>query len=93
MYELNGIVYAGELKKPIKVISARPLENHQLLLKFATGETKIYDVKPLLGKPVFIALKDESVFNSVYVDGGTAVWCDGEIDIAPETLFVDGITK
>ena len=92
MYELDGIVYAGEPIKPIKVISVRLLENYKLLLKFATGEVKIYDVLPLLNKPVFALLKDEDIFKSVYVESGTAVWNDGDIDIAPETLFIDGIT-
>lgn len=35
-------------------------------------------------------LKNKELFNSVYIDYGTLVWNDGEIDIAPETLFEEG---
>lgn len=37
-------------------------------------------------------LKNKEVFDRVYVEYGTLVWNDGEIDIAPETLLADGVS-
>lgn len=87
MYILNDIVYAGEPEPIITVCGVRPLEDFKLWLRFSTGETKIFDVKPLLDTPVFKPLSDPEVFKGVYIDYGVTVWNDGEIDIAPETLY------
>ena len=87
MYELNGMVYAGDPSPMITVKTVRPLANYRLLVRFSTGEDKKIDVSSLLNETVFKPLKDVSVFNSVYVDYGTVVWNNGNIDIAPEYLY------
>ena len=87
MYELNGIVYAGDPSPILSVKTVRPLANYRLLVRFSTGENKEVDISSLLNEPVFKDLKDISVFNSVYIDYGTVVWKDGAIDIAPEYLY------
>ena len=46
--------------------------------------------KPYLGS-AFAPLKDEEVYQSVYVERGIPMWCDGMIDIAPERLYEVGI--
>ena len=92
MYIVNGIAYAGEPAPIIKVSGVRPLDNHKLWVRFNTGEAKIFDFTPLLDTPAFSPLKEESVFRAVYIDYGVAVWKDGEIDIAPETLYQQGIS-
>ena len=91
MYIIDGIAYAGEPSATIKVVSVRTLNDYTLWLRFSTGETKTFDFKPLLSAPCFLPLKDESVFEQAYVDYGVVVWCDGEIDIAPEKLYNDGV--
>lgn len=91
MYIINDIAYAGEPPPMLKIKSVRPLGDYRLWVCFSTDETKIFDFKPLLGDPVFIPLKDKAVFEQVYVDYGVAVWNDGDIDIAPEKLYADGI--
>ncbi|MDR3362758.1 MAG: DUF2442 domain-containing protein [Desulfovibrio sp.] len=91
MYILDGIAYAGEIEASLKVISARPLDEYKLWLRFSTGEEKIFDFAPLLDAPCFRPLKDKTVFDRVYVDYGAPVWRDGTIDIAPETLYRDSI--
>ena len=40
-----------------------------------------------LNKPAFKKLADEKLFKEVYLDYGVTVWENGEIDIAPETLY------
>lgn len=92
MYIKNGIAYAGEEAPLLKVSGVRPLKNHKLWLRFNNGEARIFDFTPLLGKPAFAPLKEESVFFDVYIDYGVPVWNDGDIDIAPETLYEQGVS-
>lgn len=90
MYELDGILYAGSNSPMIKVVDVKPLPDYKLVLSFSNGASKIYDVTPLLELPAFQVLKDVNVFNKVYIDFDTVTWCNEGIDIAPETLFIDG---
>ena len=71
-----------------RITKVKPLENYTLLLSFANGEKKIFDVKPFLEIGVFKALKDEKVFNAVRPFLGSIVWPD-EIDLAPDRLYMD----
>lgn len=90
MYEQEGILYAGSNTPMIKVVDVKPLPDYKLALSFSNGVSKLYDVTPLLELPVFQVLKDVNVFNKVDIDFDTVTWCDGDVDIAPETLFKDG---
>ena len=92
MYIKDRIAYAGELKPAIKVSGVRPLSGYRLWVRFNTDEAKVYDCKTLLEKSGFALLKDVSVFNSVYIDYGVAVWLNGDIDIFPNELYEKGIT-
>lgn len=91
MYIKDGIAYAGEEKPILKVNGVRPMDGHQLWVRFNTGEDKVYDFTPLLGKGAFAPLADEAVFRGVYIDYGIPVWMDGDIDIAPEELYRNGV--
>lgn len=91
MYIVDGIAYAGEKTPSIKVKSVRPLDGYKLWLRFSTNEEKVFDLTPLLEMPVFAPLKDKALFNNVYVDLGVPVWMNGEIDLAPEKLYAEGI--
>lgn len=91
MYVKDGIAYAGEQTPTIAVKSARPLDGYKLWVRFNTNEVKIFDFAPLLDFPCYAPLRDKTVFDRVYVDFGCTVWNDGEIDIAPERLYSDGV--
>lgn len=91
MYIVDGIAHAGEDKKPITVLSLRPLDEYKLWLRFSTGETKVFDFAPLLSSSGFQPLKDKAIFSTAYVDYGIPVWNDGAIDIAPEYLYHNGV--
>jgi hypothetical protein len=65
-------------------VSAR--EDYTLELKFNTGETRLFDVRPYLEKGVFTRLKDPTMFKQAYVAFDTVCW-SGNLDIAPETLY------
>ncbi len=82
----------GEQSSAIKVRSVRALDDYKLWVRFTTNEEKVFDFAPLLDFPCYKPLKDKELFNGVYVDFGAAVWSDGEIDIAPESLYERGIS-
>lgn len=92
MYIENGICYAGEPKPMLLVNGVRPMKNHKLWVRFNTGEAKVFDFTPLLDTPAFKPLANEEVFKSVYIDYGVTVWNDGDIDIAPEKLYENGVS-
>lgn len=76
------------------VISVKPLENHKLLLEFDNGEKRIGDITPLLSKAVFAFLKDDALFNKVYIEYGAVTWKDSngmEVDICPDKLYIDSV--
>jgi len=93
MYIVDGIAYAGEQNRAIKICGVRPMKEHKLWLRFNTGEVKIFDFKPLLEKPAFTPLADMEVFCGVYIDYGVTVWNDGEIDISPDYLYEHSVAK
>ena len=95
MYIIDGIAYAGEpqnYRDLPRVVSIKPLANYQLQLRFKDGAKKIYDCSPLLDKPLYQPLKNLDVFNAVYLDFGVPTWNDGQIDIAPETIYAKGVS-
>ncbi len=91
MYIRDGVAYAGEVIPPFLVSGVHALEGHKLWVRFNTGEAKVFDLMPLLGMPAFAPLVDPNVFMSVYIDYGVAVWNGGDIDIAPERLYNEGV--
>jgi hypothetical protein len=91
VYELNGIIYAGDPKPILKVKSVRADDDYKLYLTFNTGEKKIYDFSIFLNSGVFTKLKDKEYFKCAHVDSGTVAWGDN-LDISGETLYYGGIT-
>ena len=69
-----------------KVITVKPLPDYKLLIEYANGERKIFDVKPYIIGDWFGELKDENIFKTVRPCGTTVEWEDGQ-DIAPHELY------
>ena len=90
MYIKDGIAYADDPRPIMSVLSARPLDGYRLNVKFGDGAQCIVDMAPLLDRPAFTSLRDKEVFDQVYVEYGVPMWCEGEIDIAPEWLRENG---
>jgi hypothetical protein len=90
MYVKDGIAYAGEGQRPIRVASVVATDNYRLLLTFTNGERRVFDCKPLFAYAVFAPLKNPELFRMAHVDHGTVIWND-DIDYAPETLYSDSI--
>ena len=72
------------------VISVKPQPNFQLLLTFSNGEMRHFDMGPLLAMKPWSRIAAPALFAKAHVDYGTVVW-PGDIDIAPETLFLDSV--
>ena len=92
MYIVDGIAYAGEPITSPRVTGVRPLPDWQLWVRFNDSEAKIYNFKPLLEYPAYKPLKDIELFKQCYIDFGGVMWCDGDIDIAPEELYNNGVS-
>jgi hypothetical protein len=74
-----------------KVLTVKALDNYQLLVEFSTHEYRCYDVKPLLDKAMFEALRNPGVFKNVQVEpGGYAVSWNNDIDISEYELWCNG---
>lgn len=74
----------------LSVVSAKPLENYELLIGFENNEQKIFDLKPYLEIGKFRELKDENMFRSVKVRFDSIEW-DNMLDLDPELLYKNGI--
>jgi hypothetical protein len=68
------------------VLSAH--DNHTLTLEFANGETRVFDLTPYLGYPVFEPLRNIGFFKLARAAHGTVVWPQ-EIDFDPDTLYLE----
>lgn len=86
MYILNNICYAGEMRDGIKVTAVKPLLGGMMLVTFSTGEDRLFDTTTLQGS-VFAPLADEKIFSNPVLFHGVITWNNGEIDIAPETVY------
>ena len=87
MYVMNGIAYAGTAAQDMRVSAVKPLGDMMLLLTFASGERRLYDATQLLDLPAFQPLRDDAIFKAARIDHGVVTWMDGDIDIAPETMY------
>ena len=75
----------------LKIIRADYLTDYKVKVVFSDGACRIFDFSPVIAKyTVFKELSDLEKFRS-YVLTDTLEWNDGEIDIAPEYLYENGI--
>ena len=72
-----------------EVQSVEPLDNYQLKVLFANGETKLFDVSPYLEKGIFTEWKDNGYFRAVRVASGSIEW-PHEQDLSNDTLYLLG---
>ncbi len=92
MYIVDGIAYAGDRKPVLRVTGVRPLNDFRLWTRFNNGEARVFDFKPLLKMPGYAPLSNIDTFKDVYIDYGVPVWNNGDIDIAPEYLYENGVS-
>jgi len=74
----------------VDIITVIPIENKNLLIEFANGKKRKYDVKRLfLEFPQFQSLESEELFRTVKY-GKYAVYWDETLDIAEVELWYNG---
>ncbi len=71
-----------------RVITTDYKSPYKLILGFANGEVKAFDISPYLSFPVYHDLQDESFCSKAKTLNGTVVWND-EIDFDPDTLYLE----
>ncbi|MDO4556437.1 MAG: DUF2442 domain-containing protein [Lachnospiraceae bacterium] len=86
MYISDGIVYGNKGEADIKIVAVKPLEDMMMIVKFSSGETRLFDAKVLQGK-VFEPLKLSEVFFHPVIEHGVITWNNGNIDCAPEYIY------
>ena len=88
MYIIDDVCYAGEAVSDIKVKEATVLIGSMLLITFSIGEQRLFDATLLTGS-AFEPLKDEKTLADFTIFHGVMTWMNGEVDIAPETMYAD----
>lgn len=83
------IYYGADETGFTHIINAKPLENRFLLLLLSTGKKKLFDTNLLDGQ-VFEPLNDEEIFSKITLAHGAVTWKNGEIDCAPEYMYLYG---
>jgi hypothetical protein len=73
-----------------RVTTVTPNDDFTLTVAFDNGETRRFDMRPDLEMGVFRQLKDMARFKAAHVAYGTVVW-PGDLDIAPETLYIESV--
>ena len=70
------------------IVSAKYIENYKIELLFENGKKGIIDLIEYTGKnDVFAPFDSIEFFKNYKIEYGTLTWGDGELDIAPETLY------
>ena len=72
------------------VVRVIPRSDFQIDIEYDNGERRRFDMQPLLSMKPWNRITAPAIFSLAAVDYGTVVW-PGEIDIAPETLYVDSV--
>ncbi len=86
---IDGIVYAHKDVENIEVVSVKTLDDMMLLLTFNNEEERLFDASTLVTMEAFKPLLDSNIFNSCVVVDGIVTWDNGNIDIAPETMYTE----
>lgn len=77
--------------QPLFIKEVKPLDDYKLLLKFSNYEYRIFDATPLLEKPVYKPLKDKVLFDKVYIIYGYTIAWNEDLDMCPDSLYLDSV--
>ena len=74
-----------------RLVGIHTASQGKLLLRFATGELREFDVGPYIARGgVFAALADPDRFAAAKVVSGSVEW-PGEVDLSYDTLYVRSV--
>ena len=71
-----------------RATEVKALDDFMLLVTFSNGEKRVFDVKPYFEFISFKELRNQTLFNNVYVVGLSVGW-PNNIDICPDELYYD----
>ena len=72
------------------VTSVNATEGHRLIVGFDNGETRVFDVTPLLATGRFRELRSQDLFGKVKVVFDTVAWDNG-LDLDPEYVYAQSL--
>jgi hypothetical protein len=76
------------------LVEVEYIEPFKIKCVFKDGETGIVEMSQYYEKGgVFSRFADVEYFKAFHIDNGVLSWGDGEIDIAPETLYHNATGK
>ncbi len=73
-----------------KVVAVDPEESNSLLLAFANGERRCFDVTPYLDKGIFQELRNPAYFRRVRAVSGYVTWPHDQ-DFSWDTLYLESV--
>ena len=73
-----------------QIAGVEVMAGYKLSVRFGNGESRLFDVRPYLGKGVFKELKNESYLKKVRIISGGIRW-PHEQDLSADTLYYRGI--
>lgn len=73
-----------------KVVAVEPEEHQSLVLAFANGERRRFDVSPYLDKGIFRELRDPTYFRRVRAMSGYVTWPHDQ-DFSWDTLYLESV--
>ena len=77
-----------------EIKEANYIEEYKIRLRFEDGSTGIADLSEYPNQNnVFRSFLDIDYFKKFRIEYGTLAWGEGEIDIAPESLYVNATGK
>ena len=72
----------------MKITEAKPIEKYKLFLRFDDGVSGIVDLGDIAGRGVFEAWKHDGIFEQVRVTSLGALEWPGELDLCPDSLYL-----
>jgi Protein of unknown function (DUF2442) len=77
------------MREPVRVRAVEALDGFKVRLEFEDGTHKVIDLESFLWGPIFEPIrKNQPIFRSVHIIGGTIAWENGA-DIDPDVLYYD----
>ncbi len=73
----------------IKIISAKACADYKIWIQYSDGVEGEVDLSHLVGKGIFSAWKDASVFQNFQVENGRVIIWTDEIDLCADSLYLE----
>jgi hypothetical protein len=76
-----------------RILRAKVVDDHTLMIEFTNQEVKQYDVRHLLESPMFAPLRQPAFFKNFKVEpGGYGIVWNDDIDLSEYELWKNSVT-